>query len=230
MINKNVATKPELVDHFDPHYPDFNLSFPDQLRVEEFLTHFRQWVQDRQQGRDTMPQFIQLRLPNDHTAGTTPGMPTPRASVADNDLAVGRAVEAISHSPFWNDTAFFILEDDAQNGADHVDAHRSLALVVSKYSPRAPKPDGRQQLLYDGKCGPDHGGVARFAADEQQRCLCSAHRFAIRRRRGPTSLRRGLSAIGKTGCCTRRTGPGRLVLGRQAAWISSMRIAPIREF
>jgi DNA-binding beta-propeller fold protein YncE len=140
LINKNVATKPELVDHFDPHYPDFNLSFPDQLRVEEFLTHFRQWVQDREQGRDTMPQFIQLRLPNDHTAGTTPGMPTPRASVADNDLAVGRAVEAISHSPFWNDTAFFILEDDAQNGADHVDAHRSVALVVSKYSPRAPEP------------------------------------------------------------------------------------------
>ena len=140
LINKNVATKPELVDHFDPQYPDFNLSFPDQLRVEEFLTHFRQWVQDREQGRDTMPQFIQLRLPNDHTAGTTPGMPTPRASVADNDLAVGRAVEAISHSPFWNDTAFFILEDDAQNGADHVDAHRSVALVVSKYSPRAAEP------------------------------------------------------------------------------------------
>jgi hypothetical protein len=57
--------------------------------------------------------------------------------VADNDLAVGRAVEAISHSPFWDDTAFFILEDDAQDGADHVDAHRSIGLVVSKYSPRA---------------------------------------------------------------------------------------------
>jgi hypothetical protein len=76
-----------------------------------------------------------LRLGNDHTAGTRPGGPTPKASVADNDLAVGRAVEAISHSPFWDDTAFFILEDDAQNGADHVDAHRSLGLVVSKYAP-----------------------------------------------------------------------------------------------
>ena len=140
LINKNTATKPELVDHFDPQYPDFNLSFPDQLRVEEFLTHFRQWVADRRQGRDTMPQLVQLRLPNDHTAGTTPGMPTPKASVADNDLAVGRAVEAIAHSPYWADTAFFILEDDAQNGADHVDAHRSIALVVSKYSPRAAQP------------------------------------------------------------------------------------------
>ena len=83
-----------------------------------------------------MPNFITIRLGNDHTAGTTPGGPSPKSSVADNDLAVGRAVEAISHSPFWDDTAFFILEDDAQNGADHVDAHRSIALVVSKYSPR----------------------------------------------------------------------------------------------
>ncbi len=140
LINENVATKPELVGHFDPQYPDFELSFPDQLRVEEFLTQFRHWVADRNQGKDTMPQFLQLRLPNDHTAGTTPGMPTPRSSVADNDLAVGRAVEAISHSPYWDDTAFFILEDDAQNGADHVDAHRSIALVVSKYSPRTAQP------------------------------------------------------------------------------------------
>jgi DNA-binding beta-propeller fold protein YncE len=140
LINENVPTKPELVGHFDPKFPDFELSFPDQLRVEEFLTHFRRWVQERGQGRDTMPQFVQLRLPNDHTAGTTPGMPTPKASVADNDLAVGRAVEAIAHSPYWEDTAFFILEDDAQNGADHVDAHRSTVLVVSKYSPRLQQP------------------------------------------------------------------------------------------
>ncbi len=76
-----------------------------------------------------------LRLANDHTAGTTSGGPTPKSSIADNDLAVGRAVEAISHSPFWDDTAFFILEDDAQNGADHVDAHRSIGVVVSKYAP-----------------------------------------------------------------------------------------------
>jgi hypothetical protein len=82
-----------------------------------------------------MPNFISLRLPNDHTAGTRPGGPTPKSSVADNDLAVGRAVEAIAHSPFWEDTAFFILEDDAQDGGDHVDAHRSLALVISKYAP-----------------------------------------------------------------------------------------------
>jgi hypothetical protein len=82
-----------------------------------------------------MPNFIEVRVPNDHTAGTTPGGPTPKSSVADNDLAVGRMVEAVSHSVFWNDTAIMILEDDAQNGADHVDAHRSLGIVVSKYAP-----------------------------------------------------------------------------------------------
>jgi DNA-binding beta-propeller fold protein YncE len=140
LIYKNVATKPELAGNFDPKYPDFNLKFPDQLRVEEFLTHFRVWVHDRSAEKDTMPSFIMLRLPNDHTAGTSPGSPTPKASVADNDLAVGRAVEAVAHSPYWDDTAFFILEDDAQDGADHVDAHRSIALVISKYAPRADTP------------------------------------------------------------------------------------------
>ncbi len=134
----NIATKPELVGHFAPEAPDFELMVPDQIRVEIFLRHLKQWVADREHGHDTMPDFVMLRLPNDHTAGTRPGGPTPKSSVADNDLAVGRAVEAISHSPFWDDTAFFVLEDDAQNGADHVDAHRSIALVISKYSPHAP--------------------------------------------------------------------------------------------
>ena len=135
LIAGNTATKPELVGHFAPESPDFNLAVPDQVRVEVFLRHLKQWVADRARGDDTMPNFVMLRLPNDHTAGTRPGGPTPRSSVADNDLAVGRAVEAISHSPYWDDTAFFILEDDAQNGADHVDAHRSIAFVISKYAP-----------------------------------------------------------------------------------------------
>src|SRR5208337_3213655 len=103
-----------------------------------FLRHLKEWLADKEQGKDTMPNFVMLRLGNDHTAGTRPGGPTPKSSVADNDLAVGRAVEAVSHSPFWDDTAFFILEDDAQDGGDHVDAHRSLALVVSKYAPHSP--------------------------------------------------------------------------------------------
>jgi DNA-binding beta-propeller fold protein YncE len=143
LIASNTATKPELVGHFAPEAPDFELFVPDQIRVDIFLRHLKGWLADREQGKDTMPDFIMLRLPNDHTAGTRPGSPTPKASVADNDLAVGRAVEAISHSPFWDNTAFFILEDDAQAGADHVDAHRSIALVISKYAPHGPVVDSR---------------------------------------------------------------------------------------
>ena len=135
LMAANTATKPELVGHFATEAPDFNLAVPDQIRVNIFMRHLKQWVADKEQGKDTMPNFVMLRLPNDHTAGTRPGGPAPKSSVADNDLAVGRAVDAISHSPFWNDTAFFILEDDAQNGGDHVDAHRSYALVISKYAP-----------------------------------------------------------------------------------------------
>jgi DNA-binding beta-propeller fold protein YncE len=137
LIATNLATKPELVGHFAEEAPDFNLMVPDQVRVEIFLRHLKGWLADKAKGQDTMPNFVLLRLGNDHTAGTRPGGPTPKASVADNDLAVGKAVEAISNSPFWDDTAFFILEDDAQDGADHVDAHRSVGLVVSKYAPRA---------------------------------------------------------------------------------------------
>jgi hypothetical protein len=137
-MSTNIATKAELVGHFAEEAPDFELTVPDQVRVEIFMRHLKGWLADKEQGKDTMPNFVLLRLPNDHTAGTRPGGPTPKASVADNDLAVGRAVEAISHSPFWDDTAFFILEDDAQDGGDHVDAHRSLALVISKYSPHGP--------------------------------------------------------------------------------------------
>ncbi len=136
LIAKNVATKPELVGHFAVEGPDFNVKVPDQIRVEVFLRHFAEWKRDKEAGRDTMPNFVMLRLPSDHTAGTRAGSPMPKASIADNDLAIGRAVEAVSHSGYWDDTAFFILEDDAQNGADHVDAHRSLALVISKYAQR----------------------------------------------------------------------------------------------
>jgi DNA-binding beta-propeller fold protein YncE len=139
MVQQNIATKPELEGHFDPRYPDFNLNFPDQLRADEFLNEFEQFVSKRNAGQDTMPQFILLRLPDDHTSGTRPGIATPSAAVADNDLAVGRVVEAVSHSAYWQDTAIFILEDDAQNGADHVDAHRSIAWAISRFSPHGPQ-------------------------------------------------------------------------------------------
>ncbi len=136
LIFRNVPTKPEIVGHFDPRFPDFRLEYPDQLRVDEFLSEFSEFVEARKSGRGAeLPQFVLLRLPNDHTAGTRPGFPTPSAMVADNDLAVGRVVEAVAHSLYWEDTAILIVEDDAQDGPDHVDAHRSIAFVVSKYAP-----------------------------------------------------------------------------------------------
>jgi len=83
-----------------------------------------------------LPQLQILRLPNDHTVGTRVGKPTPTAMVADNDLALGMVVEAVSASKFWKETAIFVLEDDAQNGPDHVDAHRSPGFVISPYTKR----------------------------------------------------------------------------------------------
>ena len=131
-------TKAILRDHFDPLYPDFNTDYPDQLRVDEFLNEFSAYVRarDADEGPEfELPSFVLLYLPDDHTGGTRPNLPRPAASVADNDLALGRVVDAVSHSDYWDDTAIFVLEDDAQDGADHVDAHRSIAFVISKYSP-----------------------------------------------------------------------------------------------
>jgi DNA-binding beta-propeller fold protein YncE len=130
-------TKAALRDHFDPLYPDFNTDYPDQLRADEFLNEFGAYVRAREshEGVDLeLPSFVLLYLPDDHTGGTRPNRARPAANVADNDLALGRVVDAVSHSPYWDDTAVFVLEDDAQDGADHVDAHRSIAFVISKYS------------------------------------------------------------------------------------------------
>ena len=132
------ATKAVLRDHFDPLYPDFNTDYPDQLRADEFLNEFAAYTKARESNEGPefqLPAFVLLYLPDDHTGGTRPDRPRPQASVADNDLALGRVVDAVSHSPYWDDTAIFILEDDAQDGGDHIDAHRSIAFVVSKYSP-----------------------------------------------------------------------------------------------
>jgi len=131
-------SKAALRDHFDPLYPDFNTDYPDQLRADEFLNEFGAYVRarDAHEGPEfELPSFVLLYLPDDHTGGTRPKLPRPAASVADNDLALGRVVDAVSRSGYWDDTAIFVLEDDAQDGADHVDAHRSTAFVVSKYSP-----------------------------------------------------------------------------------------------
>jgi len=136
LMKRMRPTKAVLRDHFNPNFPDFNTDYPDQLRADEFLNEFEGSVRARKEGKGPeLPNFVLLYLPDDHTHGTSPGHPRPAASVADNDLALGRVVEAVSHSPYWDDTAILVVEDDAQDGADHVDAHRSIAFVLSKYSP-----------------------------------------------------------------------------------------------
>ena len=138
LFSRVKPTKAVLRDHFDPLYPDFNTDYPDQLRADEFMNEFAAYARAREGNESPefqLPAFVLLYLPDDHTGGTRPERPRPAASVADNDLALGRVVDAVSHSPYWGDTAIFVLEDDAQDGGDHVDAHRSIAFVISKYSP-----------------------------------------------------------------------------------------------
>jgi hypothetical protein len=123
------TTVETLKGHFDPWYRSYDLDYPDVKRAARFI---ERWQQFEQEGNT--PGFTILRLPNDHTSGTRIGKPTPTAMVADNDVALGMVVEAISNSKAWKQTAIFVVEDDAQNGADHVDAHRTVAFVISPYT------------------------------------------------------------------------------------------------
>ena len=144
-------TKPALAGHTCPDYAPFNMKYADSdawvtlglpspgleaYGPGKMPSRYSAWKQDFdgfvQSGR--LPAFELLRLPRDHTAGTTPGSDAPQAMAADNDYAVGEIVQAVSHSPFWKDTAIFVVEDDAQNGPDHVDCHRSTAYVISAYT------------------------------------------------------------------------------------------------
>ncbi len=114
-----------------------NEKFRGNSRFGEWQKEFRGYTKDLKNGKgDGMPNLSIIRFSNDHTAGLNSGLPTPQFYVAENDYAVGRLVEEVSSSPYWKDTAIFIVEDDAQDGADHVDAHRSPALVISAYNRR----------------------------------------------------------------------------------------------
>jgi hypothetical protein len=114
----------------DRRYPTFNLGIPDQFRASEFERNFRQRL-----AAGKLPALIVIRLPNDHTAAPRPadGYPYRASFVADNDLALGRIVAFLSKTPIWKDSAFFVTEDDAQGGVDHVDAHRSVLLVAGPW-------------------------------------------------------------------------------------------------
>jgi DNA-binding beta-propeller fold protein YncE len=123
------ALLPALQPYTNPSYPPFDLWVPDQLRADVWLSEFHEYERTGH-----MPQLEILHLPRDHTAGERAGMCTPRACMADNDLALGRIVEAVSHSQFWRTTAVFVLEDDAQAGPDHVDSHRSVMFIISPWA------------------------------------------------------------------------------------------------
>jgi len=126
-----IARAKALRGHIDENYRGFDLSYPDSKRADRFLNELKRFEDE-----GDMPRLQIIRLPADHTSGATLNKPTPRACVADNDAALGRIVDAVTHSKFWPQTAIFIVEDDAQNGADHVDAHRTVAFVLSPYCKR----------------------------------------------------------------------------------------------
>ena len=113
------------------NYPSYSTSIPDVARAQIFLADLKRF-----ESEGKLPNLMLVQMPSNHTFGTTPGVSTPKAMVADNDLAVGQIVEALSHSRFWPKMAIFIVEDDAQNGVDHVDGHRTTAFLASPYARR----------------------------------------------------------------------------------------------
>ncbi|HEX3555911.1 MAG TPA: bifunctional YncE family protein/alkaline phosphatase family protein [Thermoanaerobaculia bacterium] len=125
------ASVPGLEGKVNEDFPPYDLGILDSRRVEIWREEFRHF-----EAQGDLPRLSILRLPRDHTQGTRAGSPTPRAMIAENDQALGRFVEAVSHSRFWKESAIFVVEDDAQNGPDHVDAHRSVLLMISPYSRR----------------------------------------------------------------------------------------------
>lgn len=131
---RNVSITPRAVivglrEVYSSIVPAYDLRIPDQVRVDRFLEEFH-----AAEKTGTVPKLNVLLLSQDHTSGTSPGFPTPRAMMADNDLALGRLVEAVSKSSLWPRTAIFVVEDDAQAGVDHVDGHRTVAMVISPYT------------------------------------------------------------------------------------------------
>jgi len=117
--------------YMQTNYPCWNLDVPDQVRAAQFIADLKQCEQ-----KGSLPEFTMIWLPNDHTSGVKAGSPTPAAQVADNDLAMGKVMEAVSHSMFWSNTCIFAIEDDPQNGWDHVSGYRTTAYVVSPYTKR----------------------------------------------------------------------------------------------
>jgi YVTN family beta-propeller protein len=129
---KNVTNLEPVKEILSQEYPCYgNNAITDILRADAFIRDLQKY--DSMDG-DQLPELMVMALPNNHTAGTRPGFPTPRAMVADNDLALGRIIDAITKSRFWPETVIFVIEDDSQGGWDHVSAYRSIGIVISPYS------------------------------------------------------------------------------------------------
>ena len=120
---------PNLDGQTDLHYPGWNLGIPDRRRIQRWAREFRHY-----EACGCLPTVEFVYLPQDHTVGTATTRPKPTAMIADNDLALGQLVDAVSHSSYWKYTAIFVVEDDAQDGPDHVDGHRTIAQVISPYT------------------------------------------------------------------------------------------------
>ena len=133
---------PSAAKIMDPHYPPFDLIIPDQYRMDYWIPEFQ-----RLDAANQVPNLTILWLPNDHAAGTTKGQPYPINYQADNDLALGRMVDAISHSKVWGQSAIFVEEDDSQGGVDHVDGHRQPVFVISPYT-AAPQAPGQGKTIH----------------------------------------------------------------------------------
>ncbi|HSP16165.1 MAG TPA: alkaline phosphatase family protein [Thermoanaerobaculia bacterium] len=129
VFNKPRAIKGALDADIDPDYPSFSIKITDQHRADLWIAELEEFVRDGE-----MPALEIVQLPRDHTAAGKAGYSTPRACVADNDFALGRMVEALSKTPFWRDTLVVVVEDDAQDGSDHVDSHRAPFLLISAYN------------------------------------------------------------------------------------------------
>ena len=132
----NVSTISRVRPILAPGFPGEGFEFTDQMRADNFIKELKEYEQT---AGDNLPQLIVMALPSDHTVGTNPNYPTPRAMVADNDLALGRIIDALSHSRFWSNTAVFITEDDTQTGWDHISAYRTHGLVISPFSKQSGK-------------------------------------------------------------------------------------------
>ena len=132
LVFENRTTIAPVRKILSPGYPGYgSLWVPDIIRARAFIEELKNY--EKMDG-DQWPELMVVALPNDHTAGSNPELPTPRAMVADNDLALGQIVEAISRSRFWKNTVIFVTEDDSQAGWDHVSAYRTVGLVISPYS------------------------------------------------------------------------------------------------